>query len=46
MSSKCNISIVTRAEIVSLHNQGKNYSEISRELGVTVSEFKMLFIVN
>ncbi|KAI5643339.1 transposase domain-containing protein [Phthorimaea operculella] len=41
MSSKSNISIVQRAEIVALHNQGRNYSEISRELGVTIKTVKL-----
>lgn len=43
MSSHCNIDMVTRSEIIALHNEGANTTEISREIGVSVSIFLHLF---
>lgn len=39
MSSRCNIDLVTRSQIIALHNEGKNLSDIARETGVNVSIF-------
>lgn len=46
MSSRSNIDMATRAQIIALHNQGLNYSEISRETGLNVSNvLKSLFVI-
>lgn len=35
LTSRCNIDLSKRSRIISLHEQGKNISEIARETGVT-----------
>lgn len=44
MSSRCNIDLVNRSQIIALHNQGKKISEIAREAGVNVSSFYIYII--
>lgn len=45
MSSFRNIDRLKRAEIIALREQGLNFSEISRETGLTVSNLILLHYV-